>query len=136
MVDRNGRTKPPRADAFVRRVRLDCFALANKKQTVTTLILLEKLCTEKEKGRTILSQRSGQNLRHIRKSFHPRGPAGAAFIQRQERIAPGRCGTRNDGAGNAPKSRACSANFADGGEAVETDARVSGLVWIASLCSQ
>ena len=27
MVDRNGRTKPPCADTFVRRLSLDCFAL-------------------------------------------------------------------------------------------------------------
>jgi hypothetical protein len=27
-------------------------------------------------------------------------------------------------------------DLADGGEAAETDARGSGLVWIASLCSQ
>ena len=33
------------------RLSLGCFAVANKKQTVTTLILLEKSCTEKEKRR-------------------------------------------------------------------------------------
>jgi hypothetical protein len=41
---------------------------ANEKQTVTTLILLEKSCTEKrEQSAPISSQKSGQHLRHIRK---------------------------------------------------------------------
>ena len=44
----------------------------------------------------ILSQKVGQNLRHIRKVFHPRrGPAG------------GRCGTRNDGQGIGSLVSAC-----------------------------
>ncbi len=68
-------------------------------------ILLEKLCTEKEMRCADFEPNSGQNLRHIRKAFHPRRPAGD------------RCGTRNDavsgsGARFLPRfrdfSRACS----------------------------
>jgi hypothetical protein len=66
-------------------VTKQAFAVAHKKQTVTTLILLEKLYAEKrEETALILSQESGRNLRHIRKAFHPKGPVG------------GWCGTRND----------------------------------------
>jgi hypothetical protein len=57
------------------------------------------VCGKRESTVPILSQKSGHNLRHIRKAFHPRGPAG------------GRCGTRNDGARNAPKIK-----LADGKE--------------------
>ena len=39
---------------------------------------------------------SGRNLRHIRKSFHPRGPPG------------GRCGTRNDGLPPRRVDHACA----------------------------
>jgi hypothetical protein len=50
---------------------------------------------KREETALILSQKSGRNLRHIRKAFHPRGPAG------------GRCGTRNDGPGIGSFVSAC-----------------------------
>ena len=46
---------------------------ANKKQTVTTLILLEKLCTEKEKGRHDFEAKIGSELAAYQKGVSSKG---------------------------------------------------------------